>query len=218
MTIVPVSPASFYQFVVAVFQNTAKCRRLLLQVTIVHIFLAVISPCAYASGWSDSVEVLWNYQPVVSYRAKFDGSFLIVKVHHQPGWHTYAMDNRLRAKEKLAGRNSLGVDTPTTITVRDGLEMSGVWHQSPPNDYSKPQLRWFTWGFEGYAVFASAVEKVGAGPATVEIHGQACDASSCRNIELDLLVPLDRTEDICSEKFSLEKFTKVRQDNSIHGR
>ena len=217
MTRVPVSLGSFNRCVVAIFQNTAKFRCPLLQVSIAYIFL-VTSPYVYASDWSDSVEVLWNYQPVVTYRAKFDGSFLIVEVHHQPGWHTYAMDNRLRAREKLAGRNSLGIDTPTTIAVSDELEMSGVWYQSPPNDYSKPKLRWFTWGFEGYAVFASAVKKIGAGSVTVEVHGQACDENSCRNIELDLLVPLDRTEGMFSEKFSLEKLTKVRQGNSIQDR
>ena len=58
------------------------------------------------------------------------------------------MDNRIRAEEKLAGKKSLGIDHPTEIKVSGGLEVEGPWHQTNPKDFSRPELRWFSWGFE----------------------------------------------------------------------
>ena len=171
-----------------------------------------------AAEWSEPAEVVWQFQPVVTYRAKLAGRHLIVEARHQPGWHTYSMDNKLRAVEKLAGRKSLGIDGPTEITVTDGLKVSGSWRQSPPNDYSKPELRWFTWGFEESALFAAPVKTNGAGPAQITIRGQACDEKSCRNIELDLTLPAGNTTEQVAEAIDLDKLIEVRRDPATEAR
>ena len=67
------------------------------------------------------------------------------------------MDNKLRAQEKLAGKRSLGIDSPTEIVFAEGLELNGPWYQSVPRDFSKPELRWYSWGFEGQALFVAKV-------------------------------------------------------------
>ena len=177
------------------------------------VFVALAMP-ARAAEWSETAEVLWRFQPIVSYRAKLDGRYLVVEARHQPGWHTYAMDNKVRAAEKLAGSKSLGIDGPTEITVADGLEISGSWRQSPPNDYSKPELRWFSWGFEKSALFAAHVKTKGAGPAQITIRGQACDEKSCRNIELSLSLPLGSATGRRGEGVGLENLVEVRPTES----
>lgn len=185
---------------------------------VIYLVFAITLSSAQASDWSESAKVLWNYQPVVTYRARIDRSFLVVEVSHQPGWHTYAMDNRLRASERLAGRKSLGIDGPTSITVSDGLEVSGGWYQSPPNDYSKPELRWFTWGFADCAMFVAPMTITNMGPAKVAIRGQACDEKSCRNIEIDLRVPLGGAEGSDGVGVDFGKLIKVRQKNAARNR
>ena len=180
-------------------------------VGLISFVLTAFSPFARAAEWSEPAEVLWRLQPIVTYRAKLDGGFLVVEARHQPGWHTYAMDNKRRAAEKLAGRKSLGIDAPTEITVSDGFAVSGSWRQSPPNDYSKPELRWFTWGFEKSALFAAPVKAKGAGPAQITIRGQACDEKSCRNIELDLSLPPGKQAEPGSEGIDLDELVEVRR-------
>ena len=180
-------------------------------VVLICFVLIVLCLPAQAAEWSEPAEVLWQFQPVVTYRAKLAGRHLVVEARHQPGWHTYAMDNKLRAAEKLAGRKSLGIDGPTRITVSDGLEVSGTWRQSPPNDYSKPELRWFTWGFEESALFAAPVKTKGAGPAQITVRGQACDEKSCRNIELGLSVPLGNEAKQAGDAIDLNEMVEVRR-------
>ena len=55
---------------------------------------------------------------------------------------------------------------------------------------SKPDLRWFSWGFEKQALFVAKVRRSGAGPAQIGIRGQACTETSCKKIDLTLSVPL----------------------------
>ena len=43
--------------------------------------------------WLDDMHAL-------SYRARVEGDWLVVEATHEPGWHTYAMDNVVRAREK----------------------------------------------------------------------------------------------------------------------
>ena len=100
------------------------------------------------------------------------------------------MDNKVRAEEKLAGKQSLGIDAPTEISVTEGLELAGGWRQSPPADFSKPELRWFTWGFEESALFVAKVRRTGDGPARISVRGQACSEESCQNIDLNLSLSL----------------------------
>jgi len=140
--------------------------------------------------WTNPVEVRHDVQKCVSYRARQTGDFLVIQATHEAGWHTYAMDNKLRAQEKLAGKRSLGIDRPTEIVLAEGLELAGSWYQSVPKDLSKPELRWYTWAFDGQALFVAKVRRVGAGPARVAVRGQACAESTCKNIDLAISVPL----------------------------
>src|SRR5206468_2365456 len=93
-------------------------------------------------------------------------------------------------EEKLAGKKSLGIDHPTEITLSGGLETAGAWQQSVPKDFSKPDLRWFSWGFERQALFAVKVRRSGAPPTRLAIRGQACTETTCKNIDVALSVPV----------------------------
>lgn len=139
---------------------------------------------SWAGGWSDPAVVTHQDDIVARYRARVDGPYLVVTVTLEPGWHTFAMDNERRAKERLAGKMSLGIDQPTGIAVSGGLKTAGGWLQPEPKDFSKPELRWFSYGYEKEAVFAVKVE--GAAPAQLRIRGQACTESTCKNINLEL--------------------------------
>jgi hypothetical protein len=148
--------------------------------------------CAASSGagdWSDPIEVRQDETLCLSYQSKVDGGFLIVRAAIAPGWHTFSMDNKARAEEKLAGKPSLGIDRPTEIAVGGGAEVEGPWYQSPPKDFSRPELRWFSWGFEREAVFAARVRPSAGGPARIAIRGQACTETACKNIDVALSVP-----------------------------
>ena len=124
----------------------------------------------------------------VVYRAKVAGDELIVEADIGEGWHTFAMDNELRAKEALAGKQSLGIDGPTEIELSAGLEPAGPWRQTPPTDFSKPELRWFSWGFDKRAVFAVKVKTTG-GTARIALKGQACSETTCKNVDIELEAP-----------------------------
>src|SRR3982751_346018 len=118
-------------------------------------FLILFALSASAADWSSPAEVRHEDKLVLTYNAKWDGDYVIVRAAIQPGWHTFVMDNKQRQQEKLAGKPSLGIEKSTEISVEDGLTVSGPWLQSKPKDLSKPEIRWFTWGFEGDAVFAA---------------------------------------------------------------
>ncbi|MCU0247186.1 MAG: protein-disulfide reductase DsbD N-terminal domain-containing protein [Bryobacter sp.] len=143
-----------------------------------------------AGEWSKPAVVEHDDRPAMVYRARWDGTHVVVEVTPEPGWHTFAMDNRQRHEEKLAGKPSLGVEKSTSIAVEDGLAVTGAWRQSPPEDFSKPELRIFTFGFLKRALFAAPARKTGDGPATVTVKGQACRASVCLNVSVTLEVGL----------------------------
>ena len=143
--------------------------------------LCVVSVQA-AGPWGAPAEVRSDDNLCLTYRARLDGSYLVIRAKVEPGWHTFAMDNKVRAEEKLAGKKSLGIDQPTDFTLT-GFEVVGGWYQTPPKDFSKPQLRWFSWGFEGDAVFAAKVRRTGSGPAKIAVRGQACTDVTCKNID-----------------------------------
>lgn len=145
---------------------------------------------AAAGEWTDPAVVEHRLEPCVTYRAKLAGDLLAIQVTHEPGWHTYAMDNEKRAQEKLAGRRSLGIDRPTKITVGEGLEVTGSWFQPPPIDLSKPKLRWYSWGFEGQILFATKVKRLAGETAKIGIRGQACTDTTCKEIDLSITLPV----------------------------
>src|SRR5207244_3738877 len=114
---------------------------------------ALTAAPAFAADWSAPVEVRHDDALCVSYQARLDGPYLVVKTTVGPGWHTFALDNQLRAQEKLAGQPALSVDRPTEIKPVSGLALTPPWFQSAPKDLSRPVLRMFSWGFDREAVF-----------------------------------------------------------------
>ena len=165
--------------------------RFINQTILAIIFFSVASGEAiHGADWSNPVEVRHDVQKCVSYRARLSGDFLVVQATHEPGWHTFAMDNKLRAQEKLAGKRSLGIDSPTEIVFAEGLELYGPWYQSVPRDFSKPELRWYSWGFEGQALFVAKVKRIGEVPANLAVRGQACSDAICKNIDLTISISL----------------------------
>jgi len=141
-----------------------------------------------AADWPPAVEVRHDDEIAISYQARLDGPFLVVRATLGPGWHTFAMDNKKRADEKLAGQPALSVDRPTEI-VPAGFDLAGPWYQTPPKDFSHPDLRWFSWGFEGQAVFAAKIRRPSSGPVSLKLRGQACTATICKNIDVAIPLP-----------------------------
>lgn len=177
------------------------------------VAILVLTPvCAIlAADWTPAVEVRDDSQLAVAYRARLNGDYLLVQATHEAGWHTIAMDNKVRAEEKLAGRKSLGIDLPTEIRVTQGLEVVGPWYQSPPMDASKPELLIFSWTFEKQAFFAAKVRRSGAGPAQVAIRGQACTETICRKLDVTISLPLpDRRADAAPSPVDLKSLVPVR--------
>ena len=153
--------------------------------------LLFVSGTAIAGEWSAPAEVRHLDEVCVTYRAKLAGNTLLVEATHGEGWHTFAMDNEIRAKDKLAGKMSLGIDQPTEIALEQGLALAGPWRQTPPANLSKPELRWYSWGYEEPALFVARVTPLSQSPAPalIGVRGQACSATVCKNIDITLAVP-----------------------------
>lgn len=161
-----------------------------------------------AAEWGKAVEVRHLDDLCVSYQAKLEDGALIIRADVSEGWHTFTMDNELRATEALAGKMSLGVDMPTQVNPVQGVDIAGPWKQSEPEDFSKPSMRWYSWGYEGEALFSAPAKAAGAGPAVVEIRGQACSDTTCKNIEV--MVPVGTAG--AGPKTTLAKLIPVRQN------
>ena len=156
---------------------------------ILLVMAALVLP---AAEWSKPAEILVDDTICATYRARVDsGGHLAIQLTLAKGWHTFSMDNQIRANEKLAGKKALGMDKPTSFTVSGGLAVDGPWMQPALMDFSKPELRIFSWGFEGQALFAAKVKRTGNEPtAKVAIKGQACTEAICKNIDTTLDVNL----------------------------
>jgi hypothetical protein len=111
----------------------------------------------------------------------------VVRANLGQGWHTFALDNVQRVEEKLAGKHALSMDRSTEITAA-GLQVDGPWHQSPPKDFSRPDLRMFSFGYDHDAIFAAKVRPAGPGSAKLRIRGQACTETICKNVDVPLTV------------------------------
>lgn len=182
---------------------------MMLSLRIPAVLLALAVP-AFCGEWTEEAHASRNGRSLAAYRAKLDGEYLVVEVKTAAGWHTYAMDNKQRAREALAGKMSLGVEENTQVTVSQGLEVTGPWHQSQPKDFSQPELRWFTWGFDGRALLAAKVKRTGAGPASVAVRAQICDSVSCQAIDTGLELPLPPEQG--KTELDIRTLTKVRAD------
>jgi hypothetical protein len=148
--------------------------------------MLVVASLALAGDWSAPVDVRHDEDVAVSYQARIDGQWLVVRAKVGAGWHTFSMDNKRRADEKLAGKQAISVDKPTEITPA-GVEVEGPWYQTEPKDFSHPELRWFSWGFDKEATFAVKVRKASAGKLAIK--GQACTDAICKNIDVAVTVP-----------------------------
>jgi hypothetical protein len=182
--------------------------------TVLHVMIglgAAGGEAIRAGDWTMPVEVRHEFTRCLSYRARLSGQYLVVQATLEPGWHTFAMDNSQRAKEKLAGGQSLGIERPTEIKVSRGLEVLGPWYQTPPKDASRPELNWFTWIFEKEAVFAAKVRPSGEAPARIAIRGQACTESICKNIDIEISLPLaGATANANPSELDLQTLVQVR--------
>jgi hypothetical protein len=170
--------------------------------------LLVCFASGFAAGWSAPAEVRHDDKLVLQYKARYTGGYLLVQADIEPGWHTFAMDNKVRQQEKLAGRQSLGIEMPTQVRAVKGLQTSGPWLQSEPKDFSNAEIQWYTWGFEKQATFAVKAEPAGSAPASVTIRGQACAEAICKNIDVTLTVPVNGSGSGAPDVASL---TPVRQ-------
>lgn len=141
-----------------------------------------------AAEWSKPVEIIVDDTICASYKARVDdGGNLLISLTLAKGWHTFAMDNQIRANEKLAGKKALGMDKPTSFAVSGGLAVDGEWRQPVLIDFSKPELRIFSWGFEKQALFAAKAKRTGADAKThIAIKGQACTETICKDINTAL--------------------------------
>jgi DsbC/DsbD-like thiol-disulfide interchange protein len=183
--------------------------RLTQRISVLALIALSIAPAATRKDdWTPPVPVQYDDNVCLSYRARLDGRYLVVQVALEPGWHTFSMDNKLRAEEKLAGKKAISSDQPTLITLTGGLEAVAPWYQSPPKDFSHPELRWFSWGFEQEAVFVAQVRQSKAAPTRIAIRGQACTDAICKNI--DVAIPFPQAQVKESSAIDLKNLVPVR--------
>ncbi len=150
------------------------------------ILLLMTTTVAADGGWGPPAVVSHDDQPSVTYRARVAGGYLAVEVKLEPGWHTFTMDNDKRAAAKLGGKKALSVDKPTQLQP-EGVEITGAWLQPQPKDFSQPDLRIFSWGFEGQALLMAPAKipaAAAAAAARVRIKGQACTQTVCKNVDV----------------------------------
>ena len=151
-----------------------------------NIFILFASS-ALAADWSPPVEVRHEDELAISYTARVDGPYLVVRASVGHGWHTFALDNVKRVQEKLEGQPALSMDRSTEI-VATGVRIASPWRQSPPKDFSRPELRMFSFGYDREAIFAARIRIANADSAELRIRGQACTETVCKNIDVPLTV------------------------------
>ena len=145
--------------------------------------------------WSEWIPERVGGHTIVSYRARVQSGYIQIEARHAPGWHTYALDNPFRVAQRLKGRISLGVEEPTRVSTSSELGKLTNWYQTKPKDFSQPEILWFSFGFDGMAQFIAACEpKTGITSARVVIRAQACDGSTCRDVEVALTLPIHKSK------------------------
>ena len=149
--------------------------------------LLLTGALAAAGDWSQPGEVRHEDAVVVSYTARVDGPYLVVRAVVTPGWHTFALDNVHRVQEKLAGKPALSMDKSTEIGVT-GIAVEGPWRQSEPKDFSRPELRMYSFGYDREGMFAAKIRTGGSSSAKLRIRGQACTDAICKNVDVSLTV------------------------------
>lgn len=169
---------------------------------------APVAPAADTErGWSDPVPVGDEFEPLAHYRARLEADHLVIEVRHTKGWHSYAMDNEVRAAEKLQDVESLGIEEPTSFAV-EGAHVASGWWQTPPEDLSDEKIQWYTWGFNGKAVFVARIGDFGSDPIVIGIFGQICNAETCRSV--DVRIRVDPARNRITSPPDLGKLIRVR--------
>ena len=152
----------------------------------------VLSTVLSAGNWSAPARAEARDGTVlVTCRSMLAGEFLVVELEPAEGWHVYAMDNEARAKQALAGKMSLGVEQNTEVIVTGGLQPIGGWYQSDPLDFSQPELRWYSYGFDERSLLATKVRRGEEPWAKVTVRAQACDSTSCVAVEAEMGLSFD---------------------------
>jgi len=165
---------------------------------------------AQAGDWSPAVEVRHDDELCVAYQARVDGTYLVVRATLGAGWHTFAMDNKVRAEEKLAGKPAISIDRATEIAAGAGLETAGPWYQTPPKDFSRPELRWFSWGFDRQALFVTKVRRSSNAASSLTLKGQACTEKICKNVDVAIAVPAAKAGVASASSIGLKDLVPVR--------
>lgn len=121
--------------------------------------------------WSKPISIESGRKKVVTYRATLVNGHLLIQVRHRPGWSTFSMDNEARMIG-ISGKKG-EQELPTKITLDPVIE--GEWLQSDPVNFSRPDIKWYSWGFQGVSYFAKKL----AGPLkqdlVITINAQGCD-------------------------------------------
>ncbi len=153
--------------------------------------LGVAGPVAAQESEEPAPQEVWFGDNIaVTYEARLEGDWLVVEARHEPGWHTYAMDNVERARE-ATGRERPDTELPTRLTPSPEIELASAWRQTAPTDLSQPDIRWYTWGFEDRSFFAARVERAEAG-GWVQVDAQACTDRLCAMVDA-LPIPVTRS-------------------------
>ncbi|MCH6256349.1 hypothetical protein MLD52_07305 [Puniceicoccaceae bacterium K14] len=127
--------------------------------------------------WSPMVAAWYGEEIVARYRAALFDKTLVVEATYSEGWRSYAMDNLQRA-EAVFGPGSMS-ERPTQITLDENLTPEGEWRQTKPQDMSKPDIEWYTWGFEKKAFFTRQLTELPHQEFQVKINAQICNNNSC---------------------------------------
>lgn len=157
------------------------------------LLLFATSLASAAADWSQPAEVRHEDALVIGYTARVDGPYLVVRANIAQGWHTFALDNVQRVQEKLAGKPALSMDRSTEIAMA-GAPIEGPWLQTPPKNFSRPELRMFSFGYDREVIFAVKLRPASLKTIALRIRGQACTETVCKNIDVPLtvLVPSKR--------------------------
>lgn len=175
--------------------------------TTVLWFTAGVLAAADGGSWGPPASVTHDEQPCITYRAQITANGnLAVDVKLASGWHTFTMDNDKRAAAKLGGKKALSSDKPTQILPEaPALEITGPWLQPQPKDFSQPDLRIFSWGYEGEALFVAPAKAIaGSSQAPkIRIKAQACSQTVCKNIDLVVEAPVSKDASTAVQPTSL---------------
>ena len=72
------------------------------------------------------------------------------------------------------------------ISAIRGLELGTTWGQSEPKDFSRPKIRWFSFGFDQVAYFVCPIVRRTDVPPAIRVRGQACNADTCSQLDVTL--------------------------------